>query len=206
MHEPILDPEDPEGKARLQRLQQHAWPSGAPHFNEDESEGVSEPRREERHHARPFMDRAIFDFGRREEQPLAAAPQKSAPCPLCGEPNSLQNAYCSRCVFRLPWASQVEGLPEVAPRPDRVDSVLERALKNTSAARCRYCDASIQPYDRRCGKCKRWLISGWHDAEMDPWQPDFDAWNLSRVRGLRTSGCLSPIIFVVALALWRVLA
>ena len=178
---------------RFRRLVSDVWPPG------EDAEARAEP--DLRRHARPFMEHAVFDFGRRREEEGAPPPAKSAPCPLCGEPNRLRHAYCSRCGFRLPWAAQVEGLPEVEPRPDRIDQVLKRAVPG-QGARCRFCNAPIQPYDRRCGQCKRWLISGWGDAEIDPWQPDFDRWNLSQVRGPKPRGYLSDIRFVLAIILW----
>lgn len=152
------------------------------------------------------MARAVFDFGRREEpEPRPLEVVERAPCPLCGEPNRLRHAYCKRCGFRLPWASELEGLPELEPRRNRLDQAVERAIADTSGARCRFCGSSIAPYDRRCQKCRRWLSSNWNRSALDSWQPDFDAWNFSQVRGFK-SGCLSPIVLVVALVLWRVLA
>jgi predicted amidophosphoribosyltransferase len=150
------------------------------------------------------MARAIFDFGAREPD-SKAAPAERAPCPLCGEPRQMEHAYCARCGFRLPWAAQIEGLPETEPRRNRLDHAVERAISSSADARCRFCAAPIGAYDRRCQSCGRWLSSNWNRAALDAWQPDFDAWNFSQVRGFG-AGCLSPIALAVAVILWRVLA
>ena len=209
------DPNSPQHKSqapseaeRFQRLLDASWPEGtASELEAPRPEPVEPHQNAELRHGQPFMGRAVFDFGHREkaaEAPPAAT--ERVPCPLCGEPNRLRHAYCQRCGFRLPWAAQVEGLPDSHPRLNRIDQAVERAIATSEAqhARCRFCHAAIGAYDRRCGKCGRWLLSNWNKAALDAWQPDFDAWNFSQVRGFR-AGCLSPIMLVLALALWHAL-
>lgn len=205
---------------RFRRLVEPAWPEACRPTRQEplreplqEASGQAQQNRDpsERRHGQPFMGRAVFDFGRREEgreapRELPPPAIERAPCPLCGEPNRLRHAYCKRCGFRLPWAAAVEGLPESEPRLGRLDQVVERAITSSDApgALCRFCAAKIAPYDRRCHTCGRWLSSNWNRAALDAWQPDFDRWNFSQVRGFR-AGCLSPIVFIVALAMWRAL-
>ena len=193
---------------RFRRLVEPVWPQDAASQSKGERPEPVQKRSSELRHGQPFMGRAVFDFGRSEkasEAPPAATDR--VPCPLCGEPSRLRHAYCARCGFRLPWAASVEGLPESHPRLNRIDQAVGRAIETSQSqgARCRFCFATIGAYDRRCDKCGRWLSSNWNRAALDAWQPDFDAWNFSQVRGFRPS-CLSPIVLVLALALWRALS
>ncbi len=208
----LSDPDPQHEAQRFQRLVESAGFSSSELLTSGEPDNALVPEppsprsRGELKHGQPFMGRAIFDFGRHEEPQLKPPqPIERAPCPLCGEPNRLRHAYCKRCGFRLPWAAQVEGLPELEPRRNRLDHAVERVIVDPCGARCRFCGSGIAPYDKRCGECGRWLSSNWNKAALDAWQPDFDAWNFSQVRGFK-SGCLSPIVIVLALMLWRVLA
>jgi predicted amidophosphoribosyltransferase len=120
-------------------------------------------------------------------------------CPLCGDPNAYTIAYCQRCNYRLPWADVVEGVDRSQFVKPLEETGLDRALKEFEllperTLRCRYCEAAIDVDAKQCPHCKLWLVSAVAEADMDPWQHDYDERATKHVNMIGPrAGCFSVI-------------
>lgn len=127
-------------------------------------------------------------------------------CPLCGEPNSHELAYCRHCGFRLPWADSAENfanaegelikrdspiLPHILPDSHPVP--MEYApQQGTHLPRCRFCDGVIEVTMKNCPHCKEWLTSATREA-VDVWQLGHDERNFEKAT-VKPRGCFVGLL------------
>lgn len=129
-------------------------------------------------------------------------------CPLCGDLNPLDVAYCRRCQYRLPWADAVEGKATRPPQKSKAEQAIQNRLKQEGLLPdrlvvCRYCEQPIEIEAKQCPHCGRWLVHRNHEVELDPWQTDFDEKATSRVQIIRPrAGCFAIVPLLVFALVW----
>ncbi|HEX8552202.1 MAG TPA: hypothetical protein VF681_11690 [Abditibacteriaceae bacterium] len=133
-------------------------------------------------------------------------------CVLCGETNSIKDAVCHRCGYRLAWADEVEGT--VTPRGKLEETTIDRKLKEMGLLpsrdlKCRHCFEPIDVNSRKCPHCHESLVSLGPAEFFDTSRHDFSPVDSARIRfvaGKRpkpTTLVLLVLLLIAALRIWN---